>query len=209
MALREKSSFDTYALPMTILLAAFIFIAWLYHQSWWEPVDLQLLKALNPIRTVAGIRFFGWLTFLGTSKVIIPFIIIAGIFLIWKKHLIVAVLLAGDYFGERLINFVLKHLFQRARPPLHHLIHASGYSFPSGHSMNSLSVYGFAAVILYYLVKNKAWRILGMAIFILLIFLITFSRNYLNVHYFTDVTAGWCIAGAWLLLMTFLMKKYW
>lgn len=60
------------------------------------------------------------------------------------------------------------------------------YSFPSGHAVNSVSVYG----TLLFNLKNKVWKIL----FGLLILLVGISRFSLGVHYPTDILAGWAVA---------------
>jgi undecaprenyl-diphosphatase len=189
------------------LFAVFLVIAWLTHQPWWQQIDLAMLKSLQPIRNSAGIAFFSWMSFIGTSKVLIPVILIIMVMLAVKKHYFLAVILVIDYAGERLLNIFLKGLFHRQRPPFHHLVYAGGFSFPSGHAMNSLSVYGFIAFILFYVIKNKLLKRFSLFFFIAVIILITFSRPYLEVHYFSDVAAGWCAAGAWLLFLIWLTKR--
>ncbi len=64
-------------------------------------------------------------------------------------------------------------------------IAAQGYSCPSGHSSNSMSVFGTLGVT----VKNKPVRIL---LFIIPIF-VGVSRFVLGVHYPTDVLGGWTL----------------
>ena len=59
---------------------------------------------------------------------------------------------------------------------------AGGYSFPSGHTMMSVPIYGTLAVSF----ANKFLRL----IFVLAIFLTMFSRNYLGVHTPQDVLVG-------------------
>ena len=57
---------------------------------------------------------------------------------------------------------------------------ASGYSFPSGHTQIAVTTYG---PIAYFYREKKSIFVL----FTTLIFLITFSRLYLGVHYLSDV----------------------
>ena len=65
--------------------------------------------------------------------------------------------------------------------------HATGYSFPSGHTQGSASVYG-----------SLAWRIRErhpQAILLaILVLLIAFSRNFLGVHTPQDVLVALCIS---------------
>lgn len=83
----------------------------------------------------------------------------------------------------------LKYWFGRSRPMGEALTVASGFSFPSGHAMLSMAFYGFLAYLLISYGKN-IWGYLGATTLCLLIFMIGFSRVYLNVHYASDVLAG-------------------
>lgn len=105
---------------------------------------------------------------------------------------------------------ILKYIFQRPRPDIAlRLIGESGFSFPSGHSLTSLVVWGtlFLLVRSYARVPENDWNeycdaprfsspVLSRFIMILLavyIFLMGFSRIYVGVHYPTDVIASWCL----------------
>ncbi len=85
----------------------------------------------------------------------------------------------------------LKELFERTRPTGEALTIASGYSMPSGHAMLSMAFYGFLAVLLLRQ-RNRpySWWAAGL---LLLVLLIGFSRIYLNVHYLSDVLAGFIL----------------
>ncbi len=76
---------------------------------------------------------------------------------------------------------------------------AQGYSFPSGHSANSVAVYGSIAA---YLKKN--WL---LALAIVLPLLVGFSRMAVGAHYPTDVLAGWALGLLTMLLLSFLSRK--
>src|SRR4051812_9485690 len=51
--------------------------------------------------------------------------------------------------GSVLLNETLKLIFHRARPMLHRIVDANGFSFPSGHSMAAFSLYGVVAFLLW------------------------------------------------------------
>jgi membrane-associated phospholipid phosphatase len=96
------------------------------------------------------------------------------------------------------LNFVLKLLFGRARPALwDHLILVNHHSFPSGHAMISMVIYGFIGYLL--AEQFPQWRKQISAFSIILILAIGFSRLYLGVHWPTDVLAGYAIGLAWLI----------
>lgn len=108
-----------------------------------------------------------------------------------------------------LITWALMHetkkLVGRPRPEGDFLSFASGYSFPSGHAMVSMFFYGFLAFLLYRQ-GSRLSRWLGH-ILVFLIFLIGFSRIYLNVHFLTDVIAGFIFGALCLAAMIKFYKK--
>lgn len=96
--------------------------------------------------------------------------------------------------SSTIIYKVAKSAFQRPRPDLSvRIIEESGYSFPSGHSMNCIVIYG----ILIYLIRRycKDRRIANVLTIILslLIIAIGCSRVYVGVHFPTDILGGWSL----------------
>lgn len=114
----------------------------------------------------------------------------------WEKGWITAVAVGGS--GA--VNYGLKNLFSRERPAVNQLIEADGYSFPSGHAMNALVMYGMIVIITMLLLKNAAVKIAIAAAAVVLILLIGLSRVYLGVHYPGDVMGGFIVASMWLLV---------
>lgn len=78
-------------------------------------------------------------------------------------------------------------------------IKAQGYSFPSGHSSNSATVFGTLAVF----GKKTRLRILGVAIPLL----VGISRVVLGAHYPTDVFCGWLLGVIIVIFIPFIQKK--
>ena len=104
--------------------------------------------------------------------------------------------------------YLLKFLFKRHRPVLPHVKIIIGYGFPSGHSISSLIFFSIVAYIIWLSSIKKVLKY--FAIFLLLLFslLIGISRIVLNVHFATDVIAGFCFGIMWLLLSYFLLVKF-
>jgi undecaprenyl-diphosphatase len=119
-------------------------------------------------------------------------------------------LLAAEGVLTWLLNEGTKLLVARPRPDVvWHLVplpHTS--SFPSGHALGAAAIYvGLALVVSRYL-RRRAWRVLLIAVALVLTLLIGLSRPYLGVHYPTDVIAGWC-AGLALALLVYTASERW
>jgi undecaprenyl-diphosphatase len=136
-------------------------------------------------------------TFLGDPTVLFIICIAVGVWLYKYRRRSQANTLAIALVGSLLLQYILKQLFTRERPALwEQFINLRDYSFPSGHAVMSLVVYG----LLGYLLANHFPRQQKVitSITILLIFAIGFSRVYLGVHWPTDVIAGYAAGGVWL-----------
>lgn len=93
-----------------------------------------------------------------------------------------------------LTNQGLKHIIRRVRPEHLRLIKEKGFSYPSGHSMISIALYGLLVYIVYKNIKNKFIKTILICLLSILILGIGISRIYLGVHHPTDVLAGFAIA---------------
>lgn len=100
---------------------------------------------------------------------------------------------AGNVVLATLVNQIIKHIVKRPRPNVLRLVEETGYSFPSGHSMVSMVLYGIIIYIIYKNVKNKYVKWISIILLSLLILLIGFSRVYVGVHYATDVISGFLL----------------
>ena len=92
-----------------------------------------------------------------------------------------------------LSNQIFKNIIARPRPTPH-LVPASGFSFPSGHAMVAVLLYGSLIIILHRHLKSNWLCHLASYLLIGLIILIPVSRVYVNVHYPSDILAGMTIA---------------
>lgn len=164
-----------------------------------EVIDFTVLKALqslhNPLldRLVIGITYLGdpfWLTCASLIAVAVLFL---------QKQRSTAAILTIVVTGGVGLNFLLKDLFSRDRPMLEErLLDVDFYSFPSGHAMISIIVYGFLSYLL--ITHYRRWQSLILSTNVILILLIGFSRLYLGVHWLTDVLAGYAAGLVWLLV---------
>lgn len=101
----------------------------------------------------------------------------------------------------------LKNLFLRARPDeAFHLVEQGGYSFPSGHSVSSVIVYGLLLYLIRKNCHNEKLRTVLTVICAVLALLIGPSRLYVGVHWITDVACGMLI-GTMILAISILILE--
>ena len=109
--------------------------------------------------------------------------------------------------GGGLLNRVLKQIFERVRPVHEHgFAQADGYSFPSGHSSASMVAYAMLAYLATRLLP-RAWHLPAAMVAGALIFTTGWSRVVLQVHYASDVLAGWLLGGTWMVCTVLIMES--
>lgn len=106
------------------------------------------------------------------------------------------------------LNQILKHTIRRIRPDHLRLIEEGGFSFPSGHSMISIALYGSLIYLVYKNIKNKIVKTILIVLLTILILEIGISRIYLGVHYPTDVLAGFCLAISIIILVVTIIDNH-
>lgn len=102
--------------------------------------------------------------------------------------------------GGQLMNWGLKLLFRRDRPPSEgRLIAADFYSFPSGHGMFAgVSLMLVAMVVVRTMREHAHARIVGaISAATLLALAVAASRVWLGVHYLSDVVVGFLLGLLW------------
>jgi undecaprenyl-diphosphatase len=106
----------------------------------------------------------------------------------------VAVLLAGMTMSS--VGFhEIKDATDRPRPA-DPLVDTHGSAFPSGHATHSVLYVWLAVTIVLRLRPGMAQASAVVATGIALTILVGLSRVYLNVHYLSDVSAGWALGAA-------------
>jgi len=136
-------------------------------------------------------------TWLGNNATVTALVVLvaAALALARRGMLAFRVVLASGVGG--LVALGLKELFHRARP-LEQVVPAQGYSLPSGHAFAATVFYGMLVYLAWRLTPRPWARALAVAVGVAVIGAVGLSRVYLNVHYLTDVVAGWASGTAWL-----------
>jgi membrane-associated phospholipid phosphatase len=103
-----------------------------------------------------------------------------------------------------LLTRTVKLLVARPRPGADLVNVASAlrdFSFPSGHVVSYVSLYGFIFFLIYVLFKRSRWRTAVLWLCGLLIGLVGVSRVYLGHHWASDVLGGYALGAAYLLIL--------
>ena len=162
-------------------------------------IDQTVATVIHGLMTPALTTFFLVVTALGSMEAIaLVSLVGAVVFGAWRRWLLFGtwVIAAG---GSVMFILLLKALFARPRPYFEQpLLLETYYSFPSGHAMEAVVLYGTLAY--FAVLALRTWRARAAVVFgtSLLVLLIGFSRMYLGVHYFSDVVAGYAAGGMWL-----------
>lgn len=111
--------------------------------------------------------------------------------------------------GLSACNSLLKHWLRRPRPfiadpAITPLTHAGGYSFPSGHASGAMLLYGSIILLCGLWPWQARTKTLVRTFCVLMIALIGYSRIYVQVHYPSDVVAGFLSALCGLCLLWWL-----
>lgn len=163
--------------------------------------DTTIIHFVQGFETAALTNIMKIFTFIGSRNATIPIAIIT-MFILYKvlHHRFELILLIITLLGSPILNKLLKNFFHRARPDLHRLIEIGGYSFPSGHAMNAMTLYGILTYLLWKHAANRLHRTVLLACSFMMIFMIGISRIYLGVHYPSDIIAGYAAGFLWIIV---------
>ena len=182
----------------------FAVIAGFVAYGWFDRLDVAIELAVHRLDSAPADVVFRGATLIGSDVVIWPVI---GVLLVvcWRQgRRSIAWILIGEAVAEILMNTLLKKLFTRPRPTLFDKVGLpSSWSFPSGHAMSSMAIWGGIAAVLIALFPSRKRVIVPLAV--LLIACIGVSRVYLGVHWPSDVVGGWLAGTPFLVAAVYLL----
>ncbi|MFD4610560.1 phosphatase PAP2 family protein [Streptomyces sp. NPDC058440] len=162
-------------------------------------VDGTLLSWSLGHRPAAAVAVARGLTATGTGAVPYLLVALAGLAVgrTVRQRTAAAALGLGCLLAGQAVRYGVMELVARPRPPRQDwAAHASGWSFPSGHTTTSALTAGL--VILAVTVRAPHGRTAGCLVVGCWGALVGLTRVYLGVHWFTDVIGGWLFAAGWL-----------
>lgn len=152
-----------------------------------------LTQVMNSVTVVAG-------------PIVAPLILGTGIIWYalqkaWQKVLLLSCSLVGILVSVPLI----KELVMRVRPDNAYIAYAD-FSFPSFHAAMAATLATLAIYLYSRTRKSSTMRILSAVGFIIASAILAFSRLYLNVHWLSDVIAGYALGVFWATGMILFVK---
>jgi len=190
---------------LLICLIGFLFILINVLNGNIKVFDTKIYESIIYLKSNFMNVFFKVITRFGDAEILI---LIAVTCLMFIKNKKIGVSIAINLGSIGLINYILKIIIQRPRPPIEfRMVEELSFSFPSGHSMASMAFYGLIIYFIFKYVKNKPAKIIICTILNLLIMLIGVSRIYLGVHYASDVIAGFLVSIAYLIIYIAIILK--
>lgn len=186
-----------------------VVLSWGYdiHRGQLPTVDIWSRHLAENFANSRFYNMFLFITNFGSKAYLIPITIIMMIllYILYKEPITPAMLGFGTMLGSATNHFT-KLILKRERPSLLEAADGVGYSFPSGHSMISIVFYGLLAYFIIKKVHSKTLRIFISTITVIIILLIGMSRYFINVHYITDIIAGYLLG--WIFVFVWIKLYY-
>jgi membrane-associated phospholipid phosphatase len=200
-------------LGIAVLGAAFIALTLAITAGLFTALDLHVAQAMHDAWVPSLHVLFQGIAELGSVEV--TFVLMAGLtFYLWRAGfgsdaLVFVVLVAAEAF-EIFYKFNLHHLqpprtlAEADGPSISQLLSGSsaGNSFPSGHMMRTVIVYGLIAFVIGRLSTSARMRTAAVAGAVAIVVLVAFDRLYLDVHWESDVVGGLLLGAIALLAAT-------
>ena len=185
-----------------LILTTLSFFGWLaFHVKSGETflVDDEAFAGTFAMRNNSVTLLMHGITLLGSSNFLVPANILLILWIFFqKKNGLLTLQWTITAIGSLLLMYLFKGFYERPRPLDPYLASATGFSFPSGHTLNGLVFFGLLIFILWKFAGNRYWKIWATVLLIIIIFGIGVSRIYLRVHYASDVLGGLALGVAWL-----------
>lgn len=170
-------------------------------EQWDKRIELRMHdSALNSPAWMKAVMVAGF--YIGLQGYIV-LAVIMGLYFLFKRYWKEFVLIAVGSAGQGGLWLLVATAFGRDRPVLEHpLSNPIPYSsFPSGHTMSAVLGFGLLAYLLIPRVSSRFWKAAIMAIAVLLMLYIGFSRFFMGAHYLIDVLGGLALGVSWTALV--------
>ena len=195
------------SIAFVVFVSLFVLVAQaVITKSVYVGIDQRVINLMPTIRNGSENTFFSFFTFAASYIGILFFIAIVALIGWFRRQrwLPVLFLIASSFVV--LVSEILKNSIGRPRPDnsLRELV-VSGYSFPSGHTLAAIVIYGLVAYLLIRYSRSSIAKLLVGVLVVTIVIMVALSRVYFGVHYPTDVIGSILLGCAMLaMIVTFL-----
>jgi membrane-associated phospholipid phosphatase len=192
-------------------IAGFAALAALASNERAEAIDLAIaarLQAIRHPRLERSLAAVSWLGFPPQSRILPP--TYAAVLWIGRYRLEAVLQLAA--WGTALLSTIIKAFMRRPRPVAGRDLRVvaaplGGSSFPSGHVLTYVGVYGWMAIMADLLIRPRRLRRLVVAALIALIAAVGPSRVYLGHHWPSDVAASYSLGSGYVAALLLIYRR--
>jgi undecaprenyl-diphosphatase len=162
--------------------------------TWDEPIQ----KAVESRRGQGWDTFFSTASRFGSTLVVLT---LGGLLalLAARRCRAVAIAILVATLARPALEWFLKDVVERGRPDFERMVTGTGYSFPSGHVMAAVALWGLLPMIVALYTHSRRLWWASVAVSAVMIGTIAASRVYLGVHWFSDIMGGLLLGSFFLL----------
>lgn len=169
------------------------------------PWDVPILVAVHSTARSQLDAIAVTLTKFGSIRIVFPVVgVIALVLLIQRRWRSLTYLLTTE-IGSTIINRTAKEFMHRVRPHIwDSLAPELDFSFPSGHSMTSMTLVATLVILTW----GSVWCWVILIAGSLFVLGIGWTRLYLGVHFPSDILAGWMVSIAWAIGVSLIIRPH-
>jgi undecaprenyl-diphosphatase len=165
----------------------------------WDLAIMIEVRDNSPLSFASGIM----LESPGNILITLPVMVVAVAVAVWHARQLFAIALSFGYVFARLLILEGWWLWDRPRPTLiaEGTAALQAHSFPSGHILLALYVYGMLTWLWVHASRNRWERILAWLLPVAVALAVGYSRLLLGAHWPSDTIAGFVIGAVYLVMV--------
>lgn len=167
--------------------------------TWDRPVQewVEGLRTDDGTSVVRAVSQLGGTTVVvvGSALVIIP---------VYRRCHSLGVVLLVAVASRPLLEWTLKTLVDRPRPDLERLVAGTGPSFPTGHVMAAVALWGLVPPLVALITHRRVLWWASVVLSGLVVLGVAISRTYLGVHWLSDIVGALLLGNLYLLGVEYL-----